>query len=101
MIKSLAYVFTDSMRPCSQVNHVMSKYDHIASGDEAIHDERKGYKVAKRSYLAGLHSLQDQLNAKGATLIGRDARLIKLNIMLFENHFSLLSSKNIRKADNW
>ena len=70
MIKLLTYVFTDSMRPCSQVNHVMSKYDHIASGFrtyiQAIHDERKGYKVAKRSYLAGLHSLQDQLNVKGA-----------------------------------
>ena len=69
------------MKPCSQVNHVMSKYDHIASGFrtyiQAIHNERKGYKVAKRSYLAGLHSLQEQLNVKGLYVVNNHVHVLK------------------------
>ena len=56
------------MLPCSQVQHVMSKYEFITAGFhkymQGIHDEMKGYKNAKRSYLAGIHSLQQQVNDK-------------------------------------
>ena len=57
------------MHPCSQVNHVMNRYNFIASGFRAyvggMHNEMKGYKIAKRSYMAGLDNLQEQLNTKG------------------------------------